>query len=775
VNASRFTWIALFVGLGLMGTMFILKNIGPKDPTANATTTASAAATSPAKPATSATGASAPSAPGATTTAPASAPAISSAPARPSSEVTWENPRHPYQEAYLGSLTKGGDYRMQVQVVGNGAAVKTIKLADYFATVEDKRRCEKDPATYDQALAADKSGKLQGHFCIIRLVGLDDNLTYPLSTYKIYFPAENVSLILSDLLNYGGKSMTNWQVGPVVADQAGTQSVTLSSLIRRDGSDFVLLEKTYSLPKNSYSLNVALKVVNLTDGPVEFRLAQFGPMGVTRDDVQTDRRKVDYAELLKAKGEVKVGKVDYAALPNTAQGYARSKPAGSPSDALNPALWVGVGNKFFSSILYAVPNAAGTLDAPEDAAQFFWGSLQETPVAGLGGQNFLTGVNLGYSDKSTDISSSPGGKNLTADPMPPELRKKAVERFMNPPASASQPAENLDLPGHLVNLNLFAGPKLPELFDDARLALPNGATDVPLYAQLNYHGSIDLGSCCGFCGTAWLSMKMIWLLNKFYLVTHNYGVAIMILVVLVRLALHPLTKKGQVSMSKMQKLQPQMAKIKEQYKADKAKLNEEMMKLYKTGGGSPFLGFLPMLLQMPIWIALWSGLTAAVQLRHAAFLPFWITDLAAPDALVRFGGQPYWIPLLSQFGMGPVSSFNLLPILFGVSMILQQKFMPGATGMAGGTGAPADAQAKTQRQMMYFMNIFFLVLFYNAPSGLTLYMMTSNFAALGEQYFIRKHIRQREEDEAAGAVKVEVPGGHFRGQKPKKPKGPFRF
>jgi len=118
--------------------------------------------------------------------------------------------------------------------------------------------------------------------------------------------------------------------------------------------------------------------------------------------------------------------------------------------------------------------------------------------------------------------------------------------------------------------------------------------------------------------------------------------------------------------------------------------------------------------------------------------------------------------------VGPIVSFNLLPILLAIGMALQQKFTPSAQ-------AADPKQAKSQKQMMYFMTGFFLLIFYNAPSGLTLYIMTSTFAGLVEQYVIRKHIQEKEAAQAATETTVKMPGKYFRGQKPKKPQGPFRM
>jgi YidC/Oxa1 family membrane protein insertase len=221
-------------------------------------------------------------------------------------------------------------------------------------------------------------------------------------------------------------------------------------------------------------------------------------------------------------------------------------------------------------------------------------------------------------------------------------------------------------------------------------------------------------------------------------------------------------------MAKMQKLQPEIAKLREKYKDDKAKLNEEMMKFYRTQGTGGFLlGCLPMALQMPIWVALWSGLNASVELRQAGFLPWWITDLAAPDAIMSWA-EPIYLPLVSGMA-GPINSLNLLPLLLTVAMVLQQKLMPSTPQTAN----PNDPAAKQQKMMMWMMPVFMLLLFYNAPSGLTLYIMASTFAGVVESYVIRKHIRERDAQQASVETRVDMPGKGFRGERPKKPKGPF--
>jgi YidC/Oxa1 family membrane protein insertase len=237
----------------------------------------------------------------------------------------------------------------------------------------------------------------------------------------------------------------------------------------------------------------------------------------------------------------------------------------------------------------------------------------------------------------------------------------------------------------------------------------------------------------------------------------NYGIVIMILVFLVRILMHPVTKKSQVSMMKMQKLGPKMEEIKKKYANNKAELNKQVMALYKEQGVSPFASMLPMMLQMPIWIALWTAVYTSIDLRGAPFLPFWITDLSVPDALIRF--KEITIPLVGW----QIDSFNLLPILMGVVMYLQQKLMPHSSS------AQTDSQvAQQQKMMMVMMTLMFPIMLYKGPSGVNLYIMSSITAGVIEQMVIRRHIRRKEAEEATGLVSVtSKTGGKVRKKKPK--------
>ena len=196
-----------------------------------------------------------------------------------------------------------------------------------------------------------------------------------------------------------------------------------------------------------------------------------------------------------------------------------------------------------------------------------------------------------------------------------------------------------------------------------------------------------------------LAKPALEILKFIYNYVHNYGWAIIILTILIKIVFHPLTVKGYKSMNKMQELQPYIKRLKETYKDDPQALNREMMALYKKYKVNPMGGCLPMLLQIPVFFALYKVLMVAIELRHAPFI-FWIADLSAKD--------PYYIT----------------PILMGLTMLIQQKMTP--------MGDP------TQAKMMMLMPIVFTFLFINFPSGLVIYWLVNNIITIFEQYLIKK-------------------------------------
>ena len=169
-------------------------------------------------------------------------------------------------------------------------------------------------------------------------------------------------------------------------------------------------------------------------------------------------------------------------------------------------------------------------------------------------------------------------------------------------------------------------------------------------------------------------------------------------------------------MNEMKRIQPLMAEIREKYKNDKKKMNEEVMALYRTYKVNPMGGCFPMLLQIPVFFALYRMLYEAIELRHAPFFG-WINDLSAPDRLFHFS---FHIPM-----MEPPYGIPVLTIVMGGTMFLQQKMSP----------PPGDP---TQAKMMMLMPIVFTFIFINFSSGLVLYWLVNNILSIGQQYYVQK-------------------------------------
>jgi len=215
-----------------------------------------------------------------------------------------------------------------------------------------------------------------------------------------------------------------------------------------------------------------------------------------------------------------------------------------------------------------------------------------------------------------------------------------------------------------------------------------------------------------------ISLILLSILQFFYSFLHNYGVSILLLTLCINLFLYPLTFKSLRSMQKLQELQPHMEKIRQENKDNPAKLNKEIMELYRRYKVNPMGGCLPMILQMPVFIALYNTLGRSVELKNAPFL--WIKDLSMPDAFFPLG---FNIPLLGN-------AINLLPILMIGAMILQQKISQSATG---------SSQSEQQKLIANIMPVMFGFIFYSLPSGLVLYWLTSTLVTSSMQFLMYRH------------------------------------
>ncbi len=613
------------------------------------------------------------------------------------------------KKRYIGSANPAGKFPFQLETVQRGGAVYTLKLARHQSTIADSDFASDHPEDYDK-LWQEKEG-LRGPYSLLNPLTHEGKTYLPFATRAIWW--RSPSLPVRQDWKIANLDQHNWiALEPVRSEEEESQAYQM--VITRDGRKILTLTKTYTVKAGEESFYLEIKIENHYRDSIEVCIDQRGPTGIPKEHYKDgeDLRQIVVGSF---SDEDKVVQIQRKSISNAGEMTLGKIVGVGRSDSGDPALWLAAANKYFASTIYILPEQE-QLNASTAQAKFYIGASMENNIS----RNFFTGVMIGRSESdkvAPVLSVAPGPDNAKA-----------------------------------VRLNVFSGPKKRSVLNDEQ--------ENPLYARLNYMGLIDVSSGC-FCAWEQLAFVMMWLLDALSVATlGNYGLAIILLVFVVRLILHPLSRKSQTSMARMQKLKPQIEKIQQKYKEDKATQQKEMMKLYRQAGASPFLGCLPMLLQIPIWIALWTSVNVSVELRHAGLLPIWLTDLSTPDRLVSWG-----TPLL-----GYLSSINLLPLLLGVAMYFQMKFSPQ---MAGGSAAATPEQEAQQKMFRYLMPGMMLVIFYNQPSGLTLYIMASTFVGVIESRVIRKHIEEKDAREAATEVVVQGPGKAARGARPKKPKGPF--
>ncbi len=492
----------------------------------------------------------------------------------------------------------------------------------------------------------------------------------------------------------------DWSVDTETRNADG-QSVTFSTVIRKGMSDVLKLSKTYRLPRLSHHLKISYTIENRSGKPHRIRLTNSGPIGFNKAGSGYGSPHAMVA-LIDSEGRITDG-------DNTTR--ANAFKAENSSEAFlhgeeDHFFWTAVGNKYFTCIVVPQPLAGGRSPYPDYLEQVF---------------------------ARTRLSDPKAEGDLTLE-------------HVYEPKMAIGPGKTLTL-----DVEAFCGPKSQHLFEE----------EIPEAIERRYDlsGNPDRSSCTFDA----ISSLMLWLLTLVYGVVGNYGVAIIVLVIIVRLCLHPVSKRGQIHMMKMQKnmgkIKPRIEAIQQQHKNDKQKINEETMKLYREEGVNPagsVMGCLPMFLQTPIWIALYTTLNTNVDMRHMPFIGY-IRDLSAPDGLITFS-DPISIPLLSLV-MGPFVSFNLLPVLMSAIMYGQQKLTQKLTKpdkppppKMDKDGNPLPDTMAQQQKMMGFMMLFMGFMFYRFPSGLCLYILSSSLLGMAEQYYIRKHIK---EQDARGDFDIE--------------------
>ncbi len=507
----------------------------------------------------------------------------------------------------------------------------------------------------------------------------------------------------------------SWKVGDLIWSVAerGPESVTFETTLHgKDGAELVRLRKRFAIDPGLSIVHMTLSVQNLGSSEFSYALRQDGPLGIVLDDQYTRIRRVVVARRAGDGGLSFEKSATHAELARSERIY---------NNGNEPLLWTALASKYFG--VWTRPLG------PDGKAADFLANARAFLAAG-GADTSHSDLMVSYDTKAEKLA---------------------------PGASRS------------FDFEIYAGAK-----DEGELAAASES-----YVDRNQLGYVavhdfDSSCACSLCNLPWLTRLLTGLLEFLRGIVGNFGLAIIIIVIIIRTLLHPLSVFQQKSMYRTQegmaRLQPKLEAIKQRYANDKVKLNQEMMKVYGEEGinpAAPLLGMLPMFLQMPILISLWTALANDIHLRHAPLDGWWIRDLSAPDALIHFGDPGLsipvlsWLPLIGSFFTN-IHSFNVLPILMGVAMFIQQKYMPKPAMAAKleaakqqatsgqSSGMSAEDQLRQQQMMANMMSILMPVMFYSMPSGLNLYWMATNVFGIVESLIIRKQIaeekKRRDED-----------------------------
>ncbi|HVT79674.1 MAG TPA: membrane protein insertase YidC [Phycisphaerae bacterium] len=474
---------------------------------------------------------------------------------------------------------------------------------------------------------------------------------------------------------------------------------------------------------------------HLPTDTITARIDQFASAEMNRDDPQTDDRFFHGVRLLGAKIDYDHG---YNLTHNELRkatatgGTVVAGPGGQFNDfAKDPQLWIASANRFFTIVTRPLPEHVAPVDAPRveapaaKAASVRPAYYPTVPIDG--------GHNI---DKPTHIASA----NIDLMTVGLKAPDDAAIIRLTGNAVAIPPGSVADEP-----LTVYMGPKDRKILE-GNITAPEGSREYN-FAVYGYIKLIQFQQgCYQYCIKDFVLMPILSTLDflKDHVAFGNYGIAIMILVVIVRALLHPLTRASQINMAKMAKkmrdVQPKLEAVKKKYADDKRKQSEETMRIYKENNVNPaggIMGCLPMFIQMPIWAALYSGLRNDIDLRHAPFIPGWINDLASPDyvfphTIPTLGHPAFSVPLL-----GDIYALNLLPILLAGVFFIQMK-----VSTASQPKATDPQQAQMQKMSQYMIFIFPLFL-YNAPSGLNLYIFASTMAGLLDTWLVRKSLKKQ--------------------------------
>jgi YidC/Oxa1 family membrane protein insertase len=652
---------------------------------------------------------------------------------------------HDTPPASMGSLDPDVA-RALVEFSRAGGGIGRITFSDVFETARARRQA----AAHRRAVAAGETPSTPFPDDLRYVLQDSPILSNPyrgggfavpsFAATAIEIDGTNVNIFDYNATDDGGREYVWAETAPgtfetTVVNEAGTPVVAITRRFVA-GSDF--------------DLTLEQRVVNLTGAPLDVRWIQNGPTGLRLDRSRyMDRRRYRFGYLL-----------DPATYPD------RSMVMTDDSDLLMER----------QSILKRWRKAQAAAAEGDVAAQQAYLDLWPNETSREQGYELSWfGATNRYFAMTVHPVFQPGAGSSLApvverivhevsnpDPADEGNEHLVIFTYLISPSHTIEPGRELAL-----DLGIYAGPLDPSVLD---------AENQP-YRGLSMQNLVlyQMSSWCAICTFQWLAHFLLWfltLLNDYVL--FDWGLAIIGLVVVVRTLLHPLTKKSQISMQRfgkqMQAMKPELDKLQKKFGHDPKRMQQEQMRLMREHGANPLqmLGCLPMFLQTPIWIALYAMLYFAFELRQepaffgifqlisGGYWPF-LADLSAADHMLGEFEEPF------RFLLWNVTGINVLPILMGVIFYIQQKYMspPPSPTMT-------EDQIRQQKIMKVMMVVMFPLMLYSAPSGLTLYILTSSCIGILESRYVRRHISEMDLEPKKRPGPAGAAG---RGKKPKDAQG----
>lgn len=612
----------------------------------------------------------------------------------------------------IGGIEADGPERMKLHFSDIGAGISSLRLASEFDNIQSATDFRQGKPVGEEHHVQLQYEQISG-----------SSVVTPFAALWIEVEGKVVSLVGRGVW----KQISPGSFEAVVENEAGEE------LLR--------LRRSYILTSDTNDLRIEQRIANVSGQPLDVRFVQFGPIDLPKDAVTYggDKRRVRFGYLLRPELD-------------TSRSFVQSKNYLTPrANVLSPkdpaALWQD-------------PQTGKTYK-PYVASRQIW---PDERAANAGFEIVWAAMTNRYYGVAVHTVDQPG-QPLTMESI--EKIDRVVLQEGNGPDNSVlvlrlTGKKQTIAPGQSASdgLMIYAGPKSKAEIAKSPAAAAAGVKELVVY---------NFGGPCAFCTFTWLSDPLLGLIRFLHTFTHDWSIAIILLVFIVRGVLHPINRWSQIRMQRFGKqmtdLQPKQKKIQEKYAGDRQKIQQEMAKLWKEEGVNPagMLGCLPMMLQSPIWIALYASLYFLYELRQQpAFFglfqtisggawPF-MADLSEPDHFIPLGaGAHFTLPL-----MGVIKSINILPLMLGVVFFMHQKFLTPPTA------ATLSPEQQSQQKMIKIMTVvMFPFIMYNAPSGLALYFIANSTIAIVENSWIRAHIKKHDLLEVTKKPRKERRQGSF--------------